>query len=96
MRTLLRSSLTCLVAVGLLLASSLPDARAETYFPWLQIGNDAGHSYANAGPSPSTNTPYWTSNTEGIGTVWAVDKGVVVASRADAVVLLAWISTGKH
>jgi outer membrane protein assembly factor BamB len=62
---------------------------STTWLPWRQIGNDAGHSHANAGPSPAADNLSWTSSTGGgLNSVMAVDGGLVAAARPDAVLLL--------
>ena len=75
--------------VALMLLTVAATGTAGTPSEWVQTGNDAGHSYRNAGPAPHANITYWTSNTGGgIRNVNAVGGGLVVANRDDAIMLL--------
>ncbi|OGL14712.1 MAG: hypothetical protein A3F92_03700 [Candidatus Rokubacteria bacterium RIFCSPLOWO2_12_FULL_71_22] len=70
---------------ALMLCTS-PPARAGTFNPWTQTGHDAAHTYANAGPSPAIDAPFWASSVGGIQQVEAVAQGLVFARSASGVV----------
>lgn len=66
-----------------------PLASPRTIFPWNQEGQNPAHTWSNAGPSPGTHVPFWTSSSGGgITHVGAVAEGFVLAWRENGVIAL--------